>query len=294
MLHWSTWQRRSRLATHKRAYNQLSDDPLILKPGEIVTAIELRPGAASYLPLRAFRERELPTEGTDPLLGLLAAMSHVPANIRIVTQLALLPLPPTWSQADRRRAVEHPLEPERQRQRRGMTTSGSTAPGAGAIIAMGILVALLLLWYRFSRKLPPWILRAGTLLLHGKNPQLSSLQMTELIVGLVGIGLLALLLVLGVSWVLRRFGRTSIYDMRLVAEKTGRSAYRARLRLFVIETGEERKQSKADDADTFRQFSSLLVHPQEIASHASTGCLSALEASGSAKAGTSQHPQRTP
>ena len=95
-------------------------------------------------------------------------------NIRIVTQLALLPLPPTWSQADRRRAVEHPLEPERQRQRRGMTTSGSTAPGAGAIIAMGMLVAFLLLWYRFSRKLPPWILRAGTLLLHGKNPQLSS------------------------------------------------------------------------------------------------------------------------
>ena len=96
----------------------LSDDPLILKPGEIVTSVELRPGAASYLPLRSFRERELPTEGTDPLLGLLAAMSHVPANIRIVTQLALLPLPPTWSQADRRRAVEHPLEPERVRQRR--------------------------------------------------------------------------------------------------------------------------------------------------------------------------------
>ena len=58
----------------------LSDDPLMLKPGEIVTAVELRPGAASYLPLRAFRERELPTEGTDPLLGLLAAMSHVPAQ----------------------------------------------------------------------------------------------------------------------------------------------------------------------------------------------------------------------
>ena len=58
----------------------LASDPLILKPGEIVTAVELRPGAASYLPLRAFRERELPTEGTDPLLGLLAAMSHVPAQ----------------------------------------------------------------------------------------------------------------------------------------------------------------------------------------------------------------------
>ena len=152
-----------------------------------------------------------------------------------------------------------------------MTTSGSTAPGAGAIIGMGMLVALLLLWYRFSRKLPPWILRAGTLLLHGKNPQLSSLQMTELIVGLVGIGLLALLLVLGVSWVLRRFGRTSIYDMRLVAEKTGRSAYRARLRLFVIEAGEESKQSTGDDADTFRRRFLPLLHPSGDHTRSHTG-----------------------
>jgi DNA helicase HerA-like ATPase len=242
----------------------LTEDPLDLRPGETVAAVELRPGAASYLPLRSWRERELPSEGTDPLLGLLAALSHVPANMRIVTQLALLPLPPTWSQADRRRAVEHPLEPERQRQRRSMTTSGSTAPSAGAIIAMGILVALLLLWYRFSRKLPPWLLRAGTLLLHGKNPQLSSFQMTELIASLVGIGILSLLLLLGVSWVLQRVGRTSIYDMRLVAEKTGRSAYRARLRLFVIDSGEEMAQRKVDDAGIFRHFSSFIVHPREI------------------------------
>jgi hypothetical protein len=239
-------------------------DPLILKPGEIVSAVELRPGAASYLPLRAFRERELPAEGTDPLLGLLAALSHVPANMRIVTQLALLPVPPTWSRADRRRAVEHPLEPERQRQRRSMTASGSNAPGIGAIIGMGILVAFLLLWYRFSRKLPPWILHVGTLLLHGKNPQLSSFQMTELIAGLAGIGLLLLLVLLGVRWVLRRFGQTPIYDMRLVAEKTGRSAYRAHLRLFAIEAVEVSKQSIMRDPVSSRHCSSFLMRRQEI------------------------------
>lgn len=71
---------------------------------------------------------------------------------------------------------------------------------------MGMVVVLLLLWYRFSRKLPPWILHAGTLLLHGKNPQLSSFQMTELIAGLAGIGLLMLLVLLGVRWVLRQLG----------------------------------------------------------------------------------------
>jgi hypothetical protein len=237
-------------------------DPLMLKPGEIVSAVELRPGAPSYLPLRAFRERELPTEGTDPLLGLLAALSHVPANMRVVTQLALLPLPPTWSQADRRRAVEHPLEPERVRQRRSMSTSGSTAPSAGVIIAMGMLVKLLVLWYRFSRKLPPWILHAVTFMLHGRNPQLSSLQMTELITGLVGIVLVALLILLGVRWVLRRLERTSIYDMRLVAEKTGRSAYRVRLRLFVVD--EESNQNQRDETGPRRRFRSLIIHRREV------------------------------
>jgi hypothetical protein len=239
-------------------------DPLVLKPGESVTVVELRPGAASYLPLRSFRERELPTEGTDPLLGLLAAMSQVPSNIRIVTQLALLPLPPTWSQAERRRAVEHPLEPERMQQRREYSTSGSTAPGTGAIIGVGMLVVLLLLWYRFSQKLPPWILRAGMLLLHGRNPQLSSFQLMELIAGLAGIGLLMLLVLLGVRWVLRRMARTSIYDMRLVAEKTGRSAYRARLRLFIVETDEGSNQSQRDETGPRLRFRSFILYWQEI------------------------------
>lgn len=214
----------------------LTQDPLVLGPDEVIAAVELRPGAASYLPLRSWRERELPSEGTDPLLGLLAALSHLPENMRAVAQLALVPLSPTWSAADRRRAVEHPLEPERQRQRRGMTASGSSAPSTAAIIAMGIIVALLLLWNRFSRKLPSWILRAGTLLLHGKNPQLAPSQLAVLVGGLMGIAVIVLLVLGVVNWLLRRLGQTSIYDMRLVAEKTGRSAYRARLRLFVIET----------------------------------------------------------
>jgi hypothetical protein len=212
----------------------LAEDPLALKEGETVAVLELGPGAASYLPLRSWRERELPSEGTDPLLGVLAALSHLPGQMRVVVQLALLPLPPAWSRADRRRAVEHPLEPERQRQRRETSSSGSSAPSTAAILLMGLLVALLLLWYRFSRRLPAWILRAGTLLLHGKNPQLTPSQLTVLVVCMAGIVLLLLAALFLFNWLRHRFGRTTIYDMRLVAEKTGRSAYRARLRLFLI------------------------------------------------------------
>jgi hypothetical protein len=224
-----------------------TDDPLIPGPEETVTAVELHPGAASYLPLRSWRERELPVAGTDPLLGLLAAVSHVPTHMRVVAQLALLPLSPTWSQGQRRRAVEHPLEPERQRQRRGMTTSGSSAPSTAGIIAMGMLVALLLLWSRFSKRLPPWIVHAGSLLLHGKNPHLSSSQTLLLVIGLLGIATAILLGLFMINWLLRRLSHTSIYDMRLVAEKTGRSAYRARLRLFVITAREAAEAEKSEE-----------------------------------------------
>ena len=101
-------------------------------------------------------------------------------------------------------------------------------------------------------------LLSGYFPLHGKNPHLSSIQMTELIVGLMGIGFVALLLVFGVHWVLRRFGRTSIYDMRLVAEKTGRSAYRVRLRLFVIEANLAVTRREIEDAVPARRCQSLL------------------------------------
>ncbi len=239
----------------------LAEDPLMVGPDETVRAIELHPGAASYLPLRSWRERELPAEGTDPLLGLLAAITHLPPNIRVVSQLALLPLPPTWSQAQRRRAVEHPLEPERQRQRGAMTSSGSVAPSTAAIMAMGILVALLVLWYRFSRKLPTWVLHAGTLLLQGKNPQLTSPQLTLLITSLLGIGLVALLVLFGANRLLHRFGQTSIYDMRLVAEKTGRSAYRARLRLFVIVTCEAEAGAGKGKATEEAPFAEAIRRP---------------------------------
>src|SRR6266700_2940009 len=246
---------------------RLTEDPLHVKPDEAITAVELQPGAASYLPLRSWRERELPVAGTDPLLGLLAAISQVPAKMRVVAQLALVPLSPTWSQAYRRRAVEHPLEPERQRQRRTTTSSGSAAPSTSGIIAMGMLVAVLLLWYRFSKRLPPWILHAGSLLLHGKNPQPSSSQITLLVVGLLGIAIAILLGLFGVRWMLRRLSHTSIYDMRLVAEKTGRSAYRARLRLFVIADREASAGRSAEDmhGGSLRQRSlSLVVRPHEF------------------------------
>ena len=131
-------------------------------------------------------------------------------------------------------------------------------------MAMGILVALLLLWYRFSGSYLPGYSMQGHSCCMGRIPQLSSSQMMEVIVGLIGIGLLVLLLVVGVRWVLQRLRRTSIYDMRLVAEKTGRSAYRARLCLFVIDSHVASTHSQREDAGPQRRLPSLPHHPGEM------------------------------
>jgi hypothetical protein len=163
------------------------DDPLALREGEVVSAVELRAGAAAYLPLRTFRERELLQEGADPLLGMLGVFNHLPVHMRVVTQLALIPAPPTWSRPYRRKSVEHPLEQERLSVRRELSGMQANGPSTFQLVGMGLLVALLLVWWRILRQLdaliPSWLLQAGLSLLHGKTPQLSPAHLAALVIG---------------------------------------------------------------------------------------------------------------
>ena len=214
------------------------DDPLALRAGETVAAVELRAGAAAYLPLRAWRERELLQEGADPLLGILGVFNHLPNHLRVVSQLALIPAPPTWSRSYRRKSVEHPLEQERLRARRELSGAQASGPSTPQLVGMGALVAVLLLWWRFKLQLdalvPTWLLQTGQSLLHGKTPPLTSAHLAALSIG----GMVALVVFFCLAFVAmqisRRMGATSIDDPRLVDEKTARPAYRVRLRLFVF------------------------------------------------------------
>jgi hypothetical protein len=198
----------------------------------------LRAGAASYLPLRAWRERELLQEGADPLLGIMGVFNHLPVTMRVVTQLALIPESPTWSQPYRRKSVEHPLEQERVRARRELSGEQTNGPSTFQLVGMGLLVSLLLVWWRFQRQLdaliPPWLLQAGQSLLHGKTPQLTAAHLTALAIG--GVVALSALFCLAciVLKLKNRLGSSPVYDMRLVDEKTARPAYRVRVRLFVF------------------------------------------------------------
>lgn len=60
-----------------------ADDPLVCRAGEGVSVVELQAGAASYLPLQTWEEQALRQPGTDPVLGILAAMT-MPPEMRAV------------------------------------------------------------------------------------------------------------------------------------------------------------------------------------------------------------------
>ncbi len=202
-------------------------DPLTLLPGETVSVCELCPGAASYLPLRSM-------EQTDPLRGLLGSLT-VPAGMRALVQLALLPASPSWSQPNLRKAVEHPLEHERTRQHQSQSASRFDAPNTASLIFLSIVLALLLFSSFLLALMPPWLLTAlMDLFLHGSLPHLTGMQ------PLVFYGGVALLLgsplILG-SWITQirqRFLAPPLYDQHLVARQTSQMAYRSRLRLYVF------------------------------------------------------------
>src|SRR6266700_2091004 len=218
-------------------------DPLRLHDGEALSVMELSAGAASYLPLNSWRERELLQEGTDPVLGLLAALGKLPPDLRVIAQLALVPAPHAWSRSSQRLAVEHPLEQEHMRERYRTGAGYDGASGAGSSLGLLVMAVLGFLLLRLvpllHRILPTWMAQAALAALHGKAPVLTFAQESLLALTFTGILLAFVLLFILVDQLRRRLGlgRARIYDMRLVQQKTSRIAYHARLRLYVIVPG---------------------------------------------------------
>jgi hypothetical protein len=186
-----------------------SADPLLVHKGEFAVVGEFALARASWMPLKTFSGRVLAEAGSDPLAGILAAMEPMGSGQRIISQIALVRAPDSWIAPDIRKAVEHPLQEERDALFTAQKGVQSNDDAEGAKIAIGIVVALLvLLGYR-------WYLAHDWLLLI----------------------LLALALIAGgIGWVWwkRSHSRSGIYDMKLVAEKLMRQAFYCQLRVVVI------------------------------------------------------------
>jgi len=216
------------------------EDPLRLERNEAVTVVELAVRGQPYLSLATpdawagqHSRSSQATVGDDPLLAVVGALRSVPEGMRAIAQLALVPAPAQWSRPYRRKAVEHPLEPERERARRQQRQDGG--PSMGLLVALALLVVLALLWRRFGSSilplLPQWLKQDGAQMMHGHLPVLSSFQIMQLAAVL---GLLFFVVFL-ISRLWNRLQRhPALYDQRAVGEKTKQVAYRARLRLLVI------------------------------------------------------------
>jgi hypothetical protein len=226
-----------------------SADPLLVHSGEVAVVGEFALARASWMPLKTFSGRVLAEPGSDPLAGILAAMEPLGSGQRIICQLALVRAPDSWIAPDIRKAVEHPLQEERDALFTAQKGIQHNADGEGDLCALAIVMALLVLlgyrWYLAHAWLPIALLVAA------------------LIAG-------------GVGWLWWKFShaRAAIYDMKLVAEKLMRQAFYCQLRVVVIgkappRSHEEQKcragitpkeRARAEQADRGQLEEQLRVH----------------------------------
>ena len=198
-------------------------DPLVVQVGEQVMARRLRPRAGAHVPIKLYQQRELGEDGVDPLLGVLAALSHPSANARLIAHLALAPAPDAWSAGIQRLAVEHPLERERVRDRaRSGASSADSAYGAPAsglpllpLLAVLGIVAL-------ARQALVWFQAAD-----------QANDVSHLLLGAVGV-VAVVAIAVGLLVARARLRQTPIYDMRLVDERARRLALRVSLVVVAI------------------------------------------------------------
>jgi hypothetical protein len=207
------------------------EDPFRLDPDEDISAVELVAGTASFLPLRTWQEAQ--KEGSDPLLGLLAALGHLPERTRVIAQLGLIPAVSNWSRWNLRRAVENPLEQEnREIARDRMISLFADSIGNSVLINILLLVGLFTLVRSY---IPKWVPGAIIKILLGKVAQVPMAQLNQMILCVVGIILLEALFVFAYTSISKiAFKRRALYDPKVVSEKVSRMAYRTRLRLYVI------------------------------------------------------------
>lgn len=190
-------------------------DSAQLGPDEQVAACTLHLRDPVYLPIRAFTDRETDDDcasQSDPILGILGALDDLPEGWRALSQLVLRPAPDDWARPYLRLALEHPLEAERQVRSASAstTTSDPIIYLLVGLLALGAIGLQAYAWYDAA----DW------------------LDLAFLVGGVLG-------LAAGIGWLASRSGNRRLHDPRLVAEKIGRSAFVAELRLAVFAPWEE-------------------------------------------------------
>ena len=196
-------------------------DPLALQAGEEATVYELRRGEEHiFLPLRVSGEaRLLSSGGLDPLLGLLAPLATLPEETRVIFQLALAAAPDRWSVGQEESADRyslHQIRENRHRQDHEAATESDPLP-LHLLLLVLLGIAAVGLW----RSHPMPIL-----------PLLATVPLGLTVFFALGVVVAGTLIASPAGGLIR--DRKTVYDTRLVAEKTERVAYRSILRLYAF------------------------------------------------------------
>jgi hypothetical protein len=191
----------------------VKSDPLRLHTGEHALVGNFTLRAATWLPIKTFWNEEMTQVGTDPVVGLLSAMEPVKKGERIVSQISLISAPDTWMQNYRRKAIETPLERERQERQEVQRTTQQPSSDeslwkeARFYIPLLAVIAAGIQGYR-------WYLS------HAWQPLVLLIVSILCLVGLF------------VWWRLRH--DTTLYDAKLVSEKLLRVAFYAQVKVIII------------------------------------------------------------
>ena len=184
------------------------EDPLRLREDERAWGMTLRSGGPANAPLRTFRDEDLLSPGSDPLMAIIGALSSLNEGERVVTRLLLRSLGPDWGAGHQ--AV--PQSGAAQAPRPGSGPDQSAGGGAEglrmAVLGIGALVALR--GYFWVRGGETW--KAV----------------------LLGIGVLAAASVGGWAWSRWRGSRDRVCDPLQIREKVSRIAFDAEVQVTVI------------------------------------------------------------
>jgi hypothetical protein len=227
----------------KRVQALTSKGKVVRRYGESISALELGAGGESYLPMREWDQKAMQKAGTDPLLGVLASIDRLPEGMRAIAQIALVPARATWAdKSGSRKAVEHPLEQEKETRRAEMYAGREGKISTPTLVGLSLLLVMVLVGRALHVRIPVWLLQAFGAVLHGHWPQLSGHEELQFYGGAAVLCLVLFLLYVLFDQVRKRFfKRTKVYDQRLVSQQVGQVAYRVRLRLYVIGPGPKRR-----------------------------------------------------
>lgn len=176
-----------------------------------------------YLPLRTYRDGEFET--SDPIRGILGALSNFEKDERALIQLVLRPAPPNWADAYQGSARE--IE---------QTVGGGVSTVHAQLRMMALMVVL------------AFCICVGLQVFFVARQGLS---LALLAWGVFGVGIIAVCV--AVMWFLLQHGRV---DPKLVQQKISLPAYDVALRLVAYASTQERARMRIKQlASAYRQFS---------------------------------------